>query len=205
MKDFMIQKKLQSLRALLATDKKWNTISNWITVIRLLLAPIIVACMYYHRWLDTVIIFVIAAVTDLLDGHIARARNEQTHLGTFLDPIADKCLLLSVFGALAFFHSPFFLIPRWFFMLIFVREITMLTGSLILLLWFKEAHVQPLIWGKLTTLLQVLFLMWIFICYFIGWEPYRTYMIMLFFLAVFSLISLWKYISRAASDIRESI
>jgi phosphatidylglycerophosphate synthase len=54
-----------------------------------------------------------------------------------------------------------------------------------------------LIWGKLTTLLQILFLKWIFICYFMGWEPKRTYVVLLYSIAVFSVISLFQYFKKA--------
>jgi len=181
----------------LATDKKWLTMSNQLTLLRLLLAPVIVITLAYEQWIGAVALFVFAALTDLLDGYLARARNEQTHLGTLLDPLADKCLLISVFGALFFFDSPFFHIPRWFFMVVFLRELIMLLGAIVMLRFFKHVHVEPMIWGKMTTLCQILFLLWIFVCYFAGWEPQRTFMVLLIALTLFSCISFAKYAQRA--------
>jgi cardiolipin synthase len=186
----------------ISQDKRWLTISNGLTMLRLLLTPFIVMYLYWQQWTIAFSLFVFAAATDLLDGHVARLRNEQTNLGTLLDPIADKFLLVASFGSLAFFHSPFFHIPSWFFVIVLCREAIILIGAIILLGWYKDAHVEPMIWGKITTLLQILFLMWIFICYFMGWEPQKTYLILLFSLALFSLLSLWKYAMRAFCEAR---
>ena len=96
------EKKVQSLRALILKDKSWNTFSNGLTLVRLVCAPVVVVSLYYAYWLTAFVVFMFAAGTDLLDGYIARAWNEQTHLGAFFDPIADKFLLISSFGALVF-------------------------------------------------------------------------------------------------------
>lgn len=183
-------------------DKQWINISNGLTILRLILTPCIVVYLYWQQWAMAFGLFVFAAVTDLLDGHVARLLDEQTNLGTLLDPIADKFLLVASFGSLAFFHSPFFHIPRWFFVIVLCREVIILIGAIVLLVWYKNAHVEPMIWGKITTLLQILFLMWIFICYFMGWEPQKTYLLLLFSLAMFSLISFWKYAQRALLEAR---
>jgi cardiolipin synthase len=189
----------------ISLDKKWATFSNVLTILRLLLTPVVVSCLYYQKWLEAFWVFVFAASTDLLDGHLARLFDEQTHLGAFLDPIADKFLILSSFGALAFFHSPFFHIPWWFFIIVFSRDLVTLIGSCLLLCFYKDAHLEPMMWGKLNTLLQVLFLVWVFVCYFAGWEPYRTYLAILVILAIFSLFSLLQYIQRALFDVRSSM
>ena len=183
-------------------DKRWCTISNVMTVVRIALTPLVVACIAYQQWMSASLTFAIAAGTDLLDGYLARVRNEQTNLGTLLDPLADKFLLVMSFGALACVHTAPFSIPQWFFLMVLGRELLMLCGATILLVFYRGASVRPLIWGKLTTLMQVLFLLWIFVCYFAGWEPRRTYHLLLVALALFSLISLWKYIRYALREIR---
>ncbi len=196
------EKRLKSQVSLITTDKSWNTLSNGLTLVRFAAAPVVMISLYHAYWLMAFVVFMFAASTDLLDGYVARAWNEQTHLGALMDPLADKVLLVSSFGALAFFQSPFFHIPQWFFGIVVIREALIIAGSLILLFFYKDAHTQPLIWGKLTTLLQVLFLGWVFLCYFIGWVPARTYAALLVLLAFFSLISLWKYLWRAITDVR---
>jgi cardiolipin synthase (CMP-forming) len=195
-------KKNSNLSDLIFSDKRWLTISNVMTLARFVLTPLVVISLAYQEWMLAVFLFAIAAGTDLLDGHLARVRNEQTNLGTLLDPLADKFLLLASFGALAFLHTMPFSIPHWFFLIALGREALMLCGATVLLLCYKGARVRPLIWGKITTLMQILFLLWILVCYFAGWEPKRTYKFLLVALAIFSLISLWKYVRYALREIR---
>jgi cardiolipin synthase len=197
-----LMKKQNNFSSLISSDKRWLTISNMMTMARFVLTPFVVIGLAYQMWMVAALLFAIAAGTDLLDGHIARIRNEQTNLGALLDPLADKFLLLVSFGTLAFLHTMPFAIPHWFFLIALGREALMLCGAAILLWCYKGARVRPLIWGKLTTLMQILFLLWIFVCYFAGWEPRRTYRSLLVALAVFSLISLWKYIRYAMHEIR---
>lgn len=202
-KSFQGMKKLSAIWNKIISDKQWVTYSNILTLIRLLLAPVVVINLYYKQWVGAFEVFAFAAMTDLLDGYLARRFNQQTHLGTILDPLADKCLLLASFGALAFFSSPLFAIPPWFFVLVVCRESIIIMGSIILLCLNRGFTVEPLIWGKMTMLLQVLFLMWIFTCYFAGWEPKKTYSLLLILLAIFSIISLLQYIRRAVNEINK--
>jgi len=151
-------------------DKTWLTPSNGLTLSRLLLAPVVVWFLYLGAWPQAFITFVGAAATDLLDGHLARAFDGQTHLGRLLDPIADKVLLLSSFGALSFFHGPLFHVPGWFLLALVARECFMIMGSVFLITHHRIAQVQPLLAGKLSTCLQILFIAWLFISYFAGWH-----------------------------------
>jgi cardiolipin synthase len=100
------------------------------------------------------------------------------------------------FAALAFWQSPSFAVPLWFVLLILLRESLMLLGGIILLYFKKEDLLSPTIWGKLTTFFQILFIVWLFICYFFGWVPAKTYTIILLLLALSSIISFFHYITR---------
>lgn len=186
---------LHNLLTLLAHDKRWLTVSNVLTCLRILFAPAICVGVAYSYWRLTFVMFVVTAFTDILDGWVARLFHEDTHLGRLLDPLADKFFLLCCFGSLAFISTPSFSIPRWFFVIIFAREVIMVAGSA-LLLNFKGLHVQiqPTRWGKLTTFFQLLFIAWIFICHFCGWAPAKTYIVLLISLTLFSLVSLAHYI-----------
>lgn len=178
----------------ISQDKHWVTIPNILTFVRILLAPIIVLCMYKGFLQMAFLAFIGAAVTDLLDGLLARWCDVETRLGKMLDPVADKILLVSLFCALAFLPLPLFQIPVWFFGIVFIRETIILLGTCIILLVNPKMQIEPLIWGKLTTFFQIVFIMWVFTCYFFGWEPYRTYFAFLILLALFSLLSLLQYI-----------
>jgi cardiolipin synthase len=175
------------------TDKTWLTPSNLLTLTRVLLSPVIVWLMYRAYWQQAFIVFIAAALTDMLDGQLARWFNEQTHLGTLLDPLADKIFLLSSFLALGTFHVPFFRVPGWLLIILIGREIVMLCGSAFLIKKDQVALVKPLWWGKLSTCVQIIFICWLFVCYFVGWHFYFLNQIWLAAVALFSLLSLVQY------------
>ena len=174
-------------------DKRWITIPNILTLLRIALAPVMAMAMYHGYLLFAFIVFMIASLTDLLDGLLARWCDVQTNLGKMLDPVADKVLLVSVFCALAFLPLPLLQVPVWFFMMVFVREVIIVVGSCVILRVNPQVSFEPIIWGKLTTFFQILFIIWMFACYFLGWEPRKTYIVFLVLLALFSLLSLIQY------------
>ena len=175
--------------------KIWTT-SNLLTISRIIAIPFLMYGIIKAQWLAAFLIFICTAATDLLDGYFARLSGESTHLGAILDPLADKLFLLSSFATLAFWQSPSFIVPLWFVLLILLRESLMLLGGIILLFLKKEDFLAPTIWGKLTTFFQILFIVWLFICYFFGWAPAKTYIIILILLAFSSVISFFHYITR---------
>ena len=131
------------------------TLPNWVTFSRLLALPVL---LYYlqnptaaNRWLSLAV-FLVAAMTDWLDGYLARKLNAVTELGKFLDPLVDKLLVLAALLALIELKQ----IPAWGVFLILARELTIagwrvtpsLTGSAAI----KGANV----WGKLKTVSQII-------------------------------------------------
>lgn len=172
---------------------KCFTISNLLTLSRIFLVPFVVWGIITNSWFFVFTLLVVAGITDVLDGHLARKFGQGTDLGACLDPIADKFLLISSFAALSFVDSPSFSIPRWFFFLVLLRELIILGGSFILLLLGIKIKVAPSIAGKLTTFFQLSFILWIFACYFFGWNPVKTYYVSLLFITLFSLASLTQY------------
>lgn len=175
--------------------KIWTT-SNLLTISRIIAIPFLMYGIMTTQWPLVFILFICTATTDLLDGYFARLSGEPTHLGALLDPLADKLFIFFSFAALAFWQSPAFSIPWWFVLLILLRESLMLFGGLILLYLKKDELLSPTIWGKLTTFFQILFIVWLFTCYFFGWVPAKTYSIILLLLALSSLISFFHYLSR---------
>jgi len=197
--------KLSHLFQKISQDKYWLTLPNVLTFMRIALAPVVVIGMSMGCLRFSFTVFVLAAMTDLFDGLLARWCNVQTHLGKIVDPIADKLLLVSSFCALAFLPSPLFPIPVWFFVIIFAREIVIILGSWVVLRLNPQTPFEPIIWGKLTTFFQILFIIWMFTCYFVGWEPRRTYGIFLVLLAFFSLLSLLQYIKIGWLYVRQEL
>lgn len=175
-------------------QEKRITISTMLTIARIVMTPVIVWAMIAAKWNYAFWLFICAAVTDTLDGNVARWRNEQTLLGAWLDPIADKILTLSCFFTLAFQNRPLLAIPIWFVVIILIRELVVVLGVGILYMLRGFMQVQPTIMSKITTLIQVLFLAWLFACNFFNWLPIKTYYAVFSVMVGFVILSLLQYV-----------
>ena len=172
--------------------EKKLTLSSWLTIARIALTPVIVIGMIKQWWGVASILFAVACITDMLDGNLARLRNEQTLLGACLDPIADKVLILSCFFTLAFVQSPLFAIPKWFVWLVLVKELLLIIGAIFVYMRNGYIQVRPLPIGKTTTVVQMGLIGWLFACYFFAWVPVKTYYALLgllFLLVIGSLVA----------------
>ena len=113
------------------------SLANKISIFRLLLAPGVVACLlYYSAGRDELRfvalgLFVVGMATDALDGLIARLKNQQTELGTLLDPIADKSLILSALISCSAIHGlpEWMRIPAWFNLVVISRDVMLVAGA----------------------------------------------------------------------------
>lgn len=181
------------LRKLPAKEKKL-TISTLITLGRFCLIPFIVAAMIMSAWKAAFILFCVAAVSDVLDGFLARWLNEHTFLGACLDPIVDKLLVLAVFATLAVVHTPLFAIPYWFVLLAFLKELIIVVGALIIFAIKGHVNIKPTRLGKTTAFLQMTFIVWLFACYFFEWLPIKTFNILLCIILLFLFSSLLQYL-----------
>lgn len=146
--------------------EKRISIPTCITLVRIILVPFIVSSMVYQQWHAAFIWFLLAALTDVIDGSLARLWNDTTVLGACLDPLADKILLISCFFTLAYVHAPLCSIPHWFLVLICLKETIIILGSLALLIIGPNFSIRPTYLGKCTTLAQIIFIIGIFISYF---------------------------------------
>lgn len=123
----------------------------------------------YHGW--ALVVFLGAGVTDALDGMLARISNKRTLLGSYLDPIADKLLLSSSFATLAIFE----LIPIWVAVVVVSRDLILIMGALILHLTQNIQKVSTTIWGKSTTLTQILYVASILFFLVFDFKPYPIF------------------------------
>ena len=123
---------------------------NYITLSRIILVPFFIGLMIYGHFRSAAAVFLAACVTDALDGLIARLRNQKTELGAFLDPIADKLLIVSAFVTLALRG----ILPAWLVMTVVSRDIILVIGSIDLFYTEHEFKARPSIIGKATTVLQ---------------------------------------------------
>lgn len=135
--------------------QKTNTtinIPNIISIIRILLVPVFIIFITKNRLSSALIVFTIAGISDGLDGFFARYFNQQTYLGAYLDPIADKILLTSAFVALAVIK----ILPGWLAVIVLSRDILILLGIATLTVFEIKIKIEPTIISKFTTLVQLI-------------------------------------------------
>jgi cardiolipin synthase len=127
------------------------TAPNQLTLLRMTFVPFIVINMVEGHYNWALILFVLAGMSDGLDGLLARTLNQQTVLGQYLDPIADKLLLSTVFMVLSILHK----IPWKFTVLVFSRDISILCASAVLYMIAGLRDFRPSIFGKANTFAQI--------------------------------------------------
>lgn len=133
------------------------TPATLLTILRVLLTPVFVLLILYGRMQTALAVFMLAGFTDLMDGLIARRFNQKSELGTLLDPIADKLLLVSSFLVLTFTGVALTVrIPVWLTVAVISRDILLVTAVVIVNLALGKHLFPPSIWGKWTTTLQLL-------------------------------------------------
>ena len=153
------------------------TTANKITILRMLLIPFfVVEILYYvetgnelHRLL-AILSFAVASILDGVDGYVARRYHQWSELGTVLDPLADKLLLVSGIVVLSFNHAPHLAtIPLWLTGTIIGRDLLLTIGVIVVRLVVGKVTVRPRLTGKIATVLQMALLLWIYIsgCVFI--------------------------------------
>lgn len=187
-----------------SSSNQWRiTIPTLFTLARIFLTPVIVYSMVQQFWQQAFYLFLIAAVSDVIDGALARLCNAKTFLGGCLDALADKFLLLSCFATLAFIQTPHFIIPRWFVIIALLKECILIIGSYIIFKMTGAVEIKPTFLGKATTFLHICFIIWFFFCYFFQWFPIKTYGLVLGILLTLLVTSLIQYISIGLCFIQE--
>lgn len=127
------------------------TAPNQLTLLRMIFVPFVVIHLVEGRYLWALVVFVIAGFSDGLDGLLARTLHQQTLLGQYLDPIADKLLLSTMFLVLSILHK----IPWKFTVLVFSRDISILAASAVLFAIAGLRDFRPSIFGKANTFSQI--------------------------------------------------
>ncbi|MFZ0889665.1 MAG: CDP-alcohol phosphatidyltransferase family protein [Candidatus Binataceae bacterium] len=125
---------------------------NLVTLCRLLSIPFLMVLLSKHRFHYALYLFAAAAMTDALDGTVARWFDAKSELGAFLDPFADKLLLLSTFVALTIYQ----LLPSWLLAVVVIRDIVIVFGYFMLTFFIGDRiPVRPSYLGKASTFLQL--------------------------------------------------
>jgi len=132
---------------------KLATIPNLICLLRIALTVPIVILLAEGRYDETLVLFAVAAASDILDGYLAKTFGWTSELGKFLDPFADKLLLVSVFITLAVIG----LVPVWLAAIAVLRDVIIGAGAGVYKLLFGPVEGRPTVPSKLNTLVQLLF------------------------------------------------
>ena len=126
---------------------------NTLTLLRILTIPFFLECLAYHLYWEALVIFAIGGLTDFLDGLTARWMNQQTALGAYLDPVADKLLVITSYIMLGSIDG----IPMWLTVVVVARDFIIVIGyGIIYVLVEERLQVRPSRIGKWSTTLQLL-------------------------------------------------
>lgn len=128
-------------------------IPNVLTIFRIFAVPVVIWLIAGGEYLAAFWLFALAGVTDAVDGAIARAFDQRTELGAYLDPLADKALLVSIYVTLAIFGE----IPRGLAIAVVFRDIVIVGAVILTWLIDRPLPIEPLKISKLNTLAQILF------------------------------------------------
>jgi cardiolipin synthase (CMP-forming) len=132
-------------------------IPNTLTILRIIIIPVFVTAIIYGEYRTALYLFVAAALTDMLDGLVARLTDQKTPLGTFLDPLADKFLLVTTFILFAIHDW----IPTWLAIVVISRDLIVVIGWFLLYMITHNSKVEPVALGKVAIALQLILLAYV--------------------------------------------
>ncbi len=142
-----------------ATPRIW-TPANILTVFRIVLTLPFLYLVKQGRFGTALLVFFIASLTDYFDGFVARKFNQQSPLGRFLDPLADKLLTTATYIVMAIPHEGFPSIPFWLAAAVVGRDIVILIGSLMVYLVTRYKGFKPTLLGKVNTFVELGLIVW---------------------------------------------
>ncbi len=129
-----------------------------LTFLRILIAPLLAWDIILQHKKRALILFLVAASTDFLDGFLARLWKAETKIGALLDPLADKIIIMCCYGSLFFNTGTQIALPGWFILTIGIKELLLIGCALYGLAQKKHLALEPSILGKATMALQVCFI-----------------------------------------------
>jgi cardiolipin synthase (CMP-forming) len=138
------------------------TVPNLLTIFRMVLIPVFASLLFYQRFVLALVVFVVAGITDGLDGLLARRFDQKSQLGTILDPIADKMMMVTSFVVLSMrsvfpqpvpSHLP---IPFWVTIAVISRDVFILVGAAAINIVTGFRGFRPSLLGKINTTVQII-------------------------------------------------
>lgn len=191
----------------------WNTIPNWLCFLRIALIPVFSVLFIKENYIPAFVLMIIAALTDAVDGKIARKYNMVSNLGKILDPIADKLSQMAIVIILIVKFWSFEGILKYLFFLFIIKEVLMLIGGAVLL----SKGMRPVaaeIWGKVATTIFYIFMIAIIALggpngalvgvWFFKELPTTVITVMVIISAVLAFVSLFGYAPGFIKQIKES-
>jgi cardiolipin synthase len=131
----------------------FGSLPNLISLLRLVLVPVVISMIVTDRWVGAFLIFLLAGVSDAVDGWLANRFNLRTELGAYLDPLADKMLITSIYIAMAVSDT----VPATIAILIVFRDLMIIAAFLVSWILGKPVKVRPLFISKTNTMAQIAF------------------------------------------------
>jgi cardiolipin synthase len=131
------------------------TLPNFLTLLRIIAVPVFLILLTSHRYGAATVLFVLAGITDTVDGVLARLTDSKSDLGAALDPLADKLLLVSSFVMFTWLG----VVPPWLMILVLTRDVVILTGYLAIYFMSTPMEVAPSLIGKINTCMEMITIM----------------------------------------------
>jgi cardiolipin synthase len=163
---------------------------NIITLGRILLVPLVIWAIASNQMAIAFVIFVVAGVSDAVDGFLAKRFNMTTEIGALLDPLADKALLVSIYVALGIWGA----IPRWLVILVVSRDVMIVGAVIVSWLLGNPVPMKPLMVSKLNTVAQVAFAALVLASLGFGFDATPYDLILMTVVAALTLLSVSFYL-----------
>jgi cardiolipin synthase len=130
----------------------WRFIPNLITLARFAAVPLLVWWLFDHQFNNALLLFFLMGLSDALDGYLARSFNWKTTLGSYLDPAADKVMLISTYVTLGALD----LLPHWLVLIVIMRDVALLSGAVSYVSMTRRFEIAPSLISKVNTFVQIL-------------------------------------------------
>lgn len=127
------------------------TIPNLITIARLIIVPVVIVMIMQGRWPAAFTLFLVAGVSDGIDGFIARRFDMRSEFGAYIDPLADKALLVSIYVTLAIVG----ILPGWLAIVVVSRDLMIVSAVVLSWVMHRPVEIKPLLVSKLNTAAQI--------------------------------------------------
>jgi len=167
------------------------TLPNLITIGRLFLVPLVIVMILSGRWPGAFIIFVVAGISDAVDGFLAKRFGMASELGAYLDPIADKALIVSIYITLAMVGA----VPTWLVILVVARDVMIVSAVILSWALGKPLAISPFVVSKLNTGAQLIYAALLLGSRAFGVDPGQAIQVGQLFVAVLTLGSMTAYLA----------